>query len=38
VFVAGEDRAWKRINEAAKKYGVDVSADDWREPFSSTRR
>jgi hypothetical protein len=25
------DRAWKRITAAAKKYGVDVSADDWRE-------
>lgn len=27
------DRAWKRIKAAAKKYGVEVSASDWRELF-----
>ena len=25
------DRAWKRIQAAARKYGVHVSEDDWRE-------
>lgn len=25
------DDAWKRIKKAAKKYGVDVSEDSWRE-------
>jgi hypothetical protein len=25
------DRAWKRITKAAAKFGVDVSADDWRD-------
>lgn len=25
------DRAWKRIQAAAKKFEVDVSADDWRQ-------
>lgn len=27
------DRAWKRIQTAADKYGVDVSEHDWRELF-----
>ena len=27
------NRAWKRIKAAAKKYDVEVSADDWRELF-----
>jgi hypothetical protein len=25
------DRAWQRILAAAKRYGVDVSAPDWRD-------
>jgi hypothetical protein len=25
------DQAWKRIIAAAKRYNVDVSADDWRD-------
>jgi hypothetical protein len=25
------DAAWKRINAAAKKFGVDVSEKSWRE-------
>lgn len=25
------DEAWKRITAAAKKYDVEVEADDWRE-------
>ena len=25
------DRAWQRIKAAAKRYGVHVSASDWRE-------
>lgn len=31
VSDAERDRAWKRILAAAKKYDVEVSADDWRE-------
>jgi hypothetical protein len=30
---AERDRAWKRILAAAKKFDVQVSADDWRELF-----
>lgn len=33
VTNAERDRAWKRINAAAKKFGVEVEADDWRELF-----
>jgi hypothetical protein len=31
VSDAERDRAWKRILVAAKRYGVEVSADSWRE-------
>ncbi len=31
VTDAERDKAWKRILRAAKKFDVDVSADDWRE-------
>jgi hypothetical protein len=31
VSDAERDRAWKRIKSAAKKHGVDVQADSWRE-------
>ena len=31
VSDAERDRAWKRIQAAAKRYDVDVSADDWRD-------
>ena len=27
------DEAWQRIQAAAKKYGIDVSEDGWRELF-----
>lgn len=27
------DEAWRRIQAAAKKYGIDMSEDDWRELF-----
>jgi hypothetical protein len=33
VSDAERDRAWKRIMAAAKKFDVQVSADDWRELF-----
>lgn len=33
VSDAERDRAWKRILKAARKFDVDVSADDWRELF-----
>jgi hypothetical protein len=31
VSDAERDRAWQRILAAAKRYGVDVSAPDWRD-------
>ena len=31
VSDAERDRAWKRIRAAARKFDVEVSADDWRE-------
>jgi len=31
VSDAERDRAWKRIKTAAKKFGVEVEAGDWRE-------
>jgi hypothetical protein len=34
VSDADRDRAWKRIKNAAENYGVDVSANDWRELVS----
>ena len=33
VTDAARDRAWKRIKTAAKKFHVEVSESDWREPF-----
>ena len=33
VSDAERDQAWKRIRSAARKFDVDVSADDWRELF-----
>jgi hypothetical protein len=33
VTDAERDRAWKRIKRAAKKFDVDIDADDWRELF-----
>ena len=33
VTDAERDRAWKRIQAAAKRYDIDVSADSWRELF-----
>ncbi len=33
VSDAERDRAWKRIVAAAKKFGVEVAEDDWRELF-----
>lgn len=31
VSDAERDQAWKRIKSAAKKHGVEVEADSWRE-------
>jgi cell division protein FtsX len=28
------DEAWQRIQKAAKKYGVHMGEDDWRELFT----
>jgi hypothetical protein len=33
VSDAERDRAWKRIRSAAKKFDVDIEADNWRELF-----
>jgi hypothetical protein len=33
VTDAERDRAWKRITRAAKKFDVDIDADDWRDLF-----
>jgi hypothetical protein len=33
VTDAERDAAWKRINAAAKKFDVDIEADDWRGLF-----
>jgi hypothetical protein len=33
VSDAERDRAWKRILTAAKRYDVEVSAENWRELF-----
>jgi len=33
VTDAERDRAWKRINTAAKKFDIEFEADDWRELF-----
>jgi len=33
VSDAERDAAWKRIQSAARRFDVDVSADDWRDLF-----
>ena len=33
VSDAERDRAWKRILDAAKRYDIEVEADNWRELF-----
>jgi uncharacterized protein DUF6582 len=33
VSDAERDEAWKRIRAAAKKYDIEVEADDWRDLF-----
>jgi hypothetical protein len=33
VSDAERDQAWRRIRAAAKRFGVDVSEDDWRDLF-----
>jgi hypothetical protein len=33
VSDAERDRAWKRILDAAKRYDVEIEADNWRELF-----
>ena len=33
VSDAERDRAWKRIEDAARRYDVDIEANDWRELF-----
>ena len=31
VSDAERDRAWQRIRATARRYGVDISEDDWRD-------
>ena len=31
---AARDRAWRRIKSAAKKYDIEIEADDWRDLFA----
>ena len=33
VSDAARDRAWRRIKTAAKKYDVEIEADNWRDLF-----
>jgi uncharacterized protein DUF6582 len=33
VSDAARDRAWRRIKSAAKKYDIEIEADDWRDLF-----
>jgi hypothetical protein len=33
VTDAERDRAWKRIRAAARRFDVDIEADDWRDLF-----
>ena len=33
VTDAERDQAWRRIQEAAKRFDVEIEADDWRELF-----
>src|SRR4051812_19246677 len=33
VTDAERDEAWKRIRKAARKYDIEVEADDWRDLF-----
>lgn len=33
VTDSDRDRAWKKILTAAKKYDIEVEADDWRDLF-----
>ncbi|HLL78341.1 MAG TPA: DUF6582 domain-containing protein [Ktedonobacteraceae bacterium] len=32
------DEAWKRITKAARKFGVELQEQDWRELFKRTGR
>jgi hypothetical protein len=34
VSDAERDRAWRRITAAARRYDIEVEADDWRELFA----
>jgi hypothetical protein len=33
VSDAARDRAWKRIQEKAETYGIEIGVDDWRDLF-----
>jgi hypothetical protein len=34
VTDAERDRAWERIKAAAKKFDIEIEADDWRDLFA----
>jgi hypothetical protein len=38
VSDADRDKAWRRILAAAKKYDIEVSADNWRELFKGKKK
>ena len=31
------DEAWRRIQQAAKRFGVDIEASDWRQLFAGEK-
>jgi len=37
VSDAARDRAWRKIVRAAKKYDIEVEANDWRDLFKGGR-
>jgi hypothetical protein len=32
------DEVWKRMQSAAKKFGIESHENDWREPFTCSNR
>jgi hypothetical protein len=38
VTDSARDAAWKRIKTAAKKFGVEVSEEDWRDLSHARKR
>ena len=38
VSDSDREEAWKRIKRAARKYDIEVSADDWRDLMRSGKK